>query len=239
MIKLKFIFTILITFLLPLKMSLAQDFPSSNSKNYETKTIKKNNEIEIRLIPKNPPAKIENKQEPKDSIPLNEITENSDIKENNDPISQEIEATKEPEIIYEKKAEENNLIVDQVLEAETKNTNLNRENSLKLWREEQRRLREERIKARHEESRKKYQSLKEKSVIKQAENLDKNPKKYEASKSSMINYYNNSTSSQIIQNQNSSPASTNTNIVNSNTPTALEPAKPMSNAPTPSNQISR
>ncbi len=220
-------------------MSSAQDYSSSNSKNYETKTIKKNNEIEIRLIPKNPPAKIENKQEPKNSIQLDEVTENSDINENNDTISQEIEATKEPEIIYEKKAEENNLNVEEVSEIQTKNANLNRENSLKLWREEQRRLREERIKARHEESRKKYQALKEKSAIKQAENLDKNPKNNETSKNLIINYNNNSIPPNFNQNQIPEKNSTNTNIVNSNAPITPEPVKPMSNSPTPSNQISR
>ena len=57
MLKLRFILHILIIFLSSLKICFAQEVSSSNSKNYETKTIKKNNEIEIRLIPKKPPTK--------------------------------------------------------------------------------------------------------------------------------------------------------------------------------------
>ena len=121
MLKLKFILHILIIFLSSLKICFAQEISSSNSKSYETKTIKKNNEIEIRLIPKNLPPKIEKKLEPKQSIAPDEIIENHNKTENNNSISSEIQEPKEPEIIYEKKAEENNLSSEEVNSIQVQN----------------------------------------------------------------------------------------------------------------------
>ena len=54
--KLKIFIKIFLLILFTSKPSFAQEISSSNSKNYETKTVKKDNEIEIRLIPKNPPV---------------------------------------------------------------------------------------------------------------------------------------------------------------------------------------
>ena len=239
MLKLKFILHILIIFLSSLKICFAQEISSSSSKNYETKTIKKNNEIEIRLIPKNPPPKIEKKLEPKQSIAPDEIIENHNKTENNNSISSEIQEPKEPEIIYEKKAEENNLSSEEVNSIQVQNANLVRENSLKLWREEQRKMREERIKARHEESRKKYQALKEKNVIKEMENANKNSKENKNSKNSMVNYYDESIAPTTLQNQNSNAIPTNANTTNTDGARANDSSNSISNATNPLNQNNR
>ena len=139
------IFTyIFLLILLIIKTSSAQEISPANSKSYEAKTIKKDNEIEIRLIPKNPPQKIERAP----TKIQNSVDEENDTELEN-------EATKDSEMVYEKKAEDNDLSPEVTNNIKTKNANSAREDSLKLWREEQKKLREERIKARKEEARKK------------------------------------------------------------------------------------
>ena len=162
--KLNIFFNIFLINLLLIKPSFAQEISSTNSKNYETKTVKKDNEIEIRLIPKNPPEKVENLDV--------EDSEASDEADDTDPDTQEVAGEKDQEMVYNKNSDGNNLSAQELADIKAKNSNIARENSLKLWREEQKRLREERIKSRKEESRKKYQAQKERSVIKEIENLN-------------------------------------------------------------------
>jgi hypothetical protein len=198
------IFLLIIFIVIP---SFAQEISSSNSKNYEAKTIKKNNEIEIRLIPKNPPPKIEK------NVKENKITiEDEDISElESEDSTINNEATKNPEMVYEKKVEDDNSSTQEVNNIESKNANSAKEDSLKLWREEQRKLREERIEARKEEARKKYQAQKERSVIKEIENLNQKLKQAKSSKNIMPNYYGGSTTSTSPQNQNSGTVPANSN----------------------------
>ena len=141
--KFKIFIKIFLLIIFIAKPSLAQEISSSNSKNYETKTIKKDNEIEIRLIPKNPPPKIE-KIAKENKIAV--VDEDSSESESEDPAINN-EATRDSEMVYEKSVEDNVPITQEV-----KNANSAREESLKLWREEQRKLREERIEARKEEA---------------------------------------------------------------------------------------
>lgn len=188
------------------KPSLAQEISSSNSKNYETKTIKKDNEIEIRLIPKNPPPKVE-KIAKENKIAV--VDEDSSESESEDPAINN-EATKDSEMVYEKSVEDNVPITQEV-----KNANSAREESLKLWREEQRKLREERIEARKEEARKKYQAQKERSVIKEIENLNQKLKENKNSKNSTANFYSGSTTPNSPQNQNSGTIPANPNATTS------------------------
>lgn len=239
MLKLNFILHILIIFLSSLKICFAQEISSSNSKNYETKTTKKNNEIEIRLIPKKSPPKIEKKLEPKEQIISDEIIENHNKTENNNSISSAIKEPKDPEIIYEKKAEENNLSTEEVNSIQVENANLVRENSLKLWREEQRKLREERIKARNEESRKKYQAFREKNIAKEMENANKNSKENKNSKNLLVNYYDESTAPTALQNQNSNAIPTNANTTNTGGSRFNDSSNSISNTTNPLNQNNR
>ena len=193
------------------KPSIAQEISSSNSKNYEAKTIKKDNEIEIRLIPKNPPAKIEKTPTVNQNSNLDE--EESDSESEDPAINNE--ATKDSEMVYEKKVEDNVPIIQDANNPQTKKTNSAREESLKLWREEQRKLREQRIEARKEEARKKYQAQKERSVIKEIENLNQKLKETNPSKNTLPNYYGGSTSSTSPQNQNSGTIQVNPNATTS------------------------
>ena len=170
--KLNIFFNIFLINLLLIKPSFAQEISSTNSKNYETKTVKKDNEIEIRLIPKNPPV-IAPKNPPEKVENLDvEDSEASDEADDTDPDTQEVAGEKDQEMVYNKNSDGNNLSAQELADIKAKNSNIARENSLKLWREEQKRLREERIKSRKEESRKKYQAQKERSVIKEIENLN-------------------------------------------------------------------
>ena len=191
---------------LSIKTAWTQEISSSNSKNYETKTIKKDNEIEIRLIPKNPPPKVE-KIAKENKIAV--VDEDSSESESEDPAINN-EATKDSEMVYEKSVEDNVPITQEV-----KNANSAREESLKLWREEQRKLREERIEARKEEARKKYQAQKERSVIKEIENLNQKLKENKNSKNSTANFYSGSTTPNSPQNQNSGTIPANSNATNS------------------------
>ena len=240
--KLKIFIKIFLLIIFIAKPSLAQEISSTNSKSYEAKTIKKDNEIEIRLIPKNPPPKIE-------KTPI--TTQDSVEEEDNSAL--ENEATKDSEMVYEKSVEDDNANAQDVTNIQNKNANSAKEDSLKLWREEQRKLREERIEARKEEARKKYQAQKERSVIKEVENLNKKLKADKSSKNIMPNYYGGSTAPTSLQNQNSGtianvPNSTNNSngaqIVNSpnsnsNSNTAstssngnINPSTPPANIPT-------
>jgi hypothetical protein len=209
--KFKFFIKIFLLIFLITKPSFAEEISSSNSKSYEAKTIKKDNEIEIRLIPKNPPPKVEkivkeNKNSNEDEDALESESEDPAI--NN-------EATKDSEMVYEKKVEDNVPIIQDANNPQTKKTNSAREESLKLWREEQRKLREERIEARKEEARKKYQAQKERSVIKEVENLNQKLKETNPSKNTLPNYYGGSTSSTSPQNQNSGTIQVNPNATTS------------------------
>jgi hypothetical protein len=168
--------------LLFIRTSFAQEISSTNSKNYETKTVKKDNEIEIRLIPKNPPviapknppAKVDNLDD--------EDLESLDAVDDTDLDNQEVADEKDQEMVYKKNSDGNNFSAKELADIKAKNSNIARGNSLNLWREEQKRLREERIKSRKEESRKKYQAQKERSVIKEIENLNQNLKNEEGLK---------------------------------------------------------
>ena len=193
------------------KPSLAQEISSSNSKSYEAKTIKKDNEIEIRLIPKNPPPKIE-KIAKENKITV-EDEDGSELESEDPAINNE--ATTDSEMVYEKSVEDNKPALQEADNSQTKNANSAKEDSLKLWREEQRKLREERIEARKEEARKKYQAQKERSVIKEIENLNQKLKQAKSSKNTMPNYYGGSTTPTSPQNQNSGTIPTNTNATNS------------------------
>jgi hypothetical protein len=219
--KFKIFIKIFLLIIFIAKSSLAQEISSSNSKNYETKTIKKDNEIEIRLIPKNPPPKIEK------IAKENKITvadENSSELESEDPAINN-EATKDSEMVYEKSVEDNVPTTQEV-----KNANSAREESLKLWREEQRKLREERIEARKEEARKKYQAQKERSVIKEIENLNQKLKENKNSKNSTANFYSGSTTPNSPQNLNSGTIPANSNTTTSSGSTVATSPNSNSNA---------
>jgi len=173
--KLNIFFNIFLINLLLIKPSFAQEISSSNSKTYETKTIKKDNEIEIRLIPKNPPVKVEKDLADEDS-------EDSDESDDADPDTENAGDEKDQEMVYNKNSDGKNFSTQELADIKAKNSNKVRENALNLWREEQKRLREERIKSRKEESRKKYQAQKERSVIKEIENLNQKLKNEQVTK---------------------------------------------------------
>ena len=181
--KLNIFFNIFLINLLLIKPSFAQEISPTNSKTYETKTIKRDNEIEIRLIPKNPPViipkntpvKIEKDLDGEDSEALDET-------DDTDPDTENAGDEKDQEMIYKKNSDGNNFSAKELADIKAKNSNIARENGLSLWREEQKRLREERIKSRKEESRKKYQAQKERSVIKEIENLNQKLKNEQATK---------------------------------------------------------
>jgi hypothetical protein len=239
--KLTIFFNIFLLISLSIKTAWAQEISSTNSKSYEAKTIKKDNEIEIRLIPKNPPPKIEKTP----------ITTQDSVGEK-DGSALENEATRDSEIVYEKSVEDDNANAQDVTNIQNKNANSAREDSLKLWREEQRKLREERIEARKEEARKKYQAQRERSIIKEVENLNQKLKADKSSKNIMPNYYGGSTAPTTSQNQNSGtianvPTTNNSNGAqianspnsNSNSNTAstssngnINPSTPPANIPT-------
>ncbi len=239
--KLPIFFNIFLLISLSIKTAWAQEISSSNSKNYEAQTVKKDNEIEIRLIPKNPPPKVE-------KIP----TKIQDSVDEEDDSALENEATKDSEMVYEKSVEDNKPALQEADNSQTKNANSAREESLKLWREEQRKLREERIEARKEEARRKYQAQRERSVIKEVENLNQKLKADKSSKNIMPNYYGGSTAPTTSQNQNSGtianvPTTNNSNGAqianspnsNSNSNTAstssngnINPSTPPANIPT-------
>lgn len=239
--KLPIFFNIFLLISLSIKTAWAQEISSSNSKNYEAQTVKKDNEIEIRLIPKNPPPKVE-------KIP----TKIQDSVDEEDDSALENEATKDSEMVYEKSVEDNKPALQEADNSQTKNANSAREESLKLWREEQRKLREERIEARKEEARRKYQAQRERSVIKEVENLNQKLKADKSSKNIMPNYYGGSTAPTTSQNQNSGtianvPTTNNSNGAqianspnsnsNSNTSSTssngnINPSTPPANIPT-------
>lgn len=224
--KLQIFFNIFLIILLTIKIAWAQEISSSNSKNYETKTIKKDNEIEIRLIPKNPPPKIEKiANENKNAV---EDEDNSELESEDPAINNE--ATKDSEMVYERKVEDNNLSTQEVNDIQLKNANSAREDSLKLWRKEQRKLREERINARKEEARKKYQAQKERSVIKEIENLNQKLKEDKNFKNSTANFYGGSTTSSSPQNQNSGTIPANSNVTTSSGATVSAPSNSNSNS---------
>jgi hypothetical protein len=226
--KFKIFIKIFLLISLSIKTALAQEISSSNSKNYETKTIKKDNEIEIRLIPKNPPPKVE--KIAKENKNLNE-DEDSSESESEDPAINN-EATKDSEMVYEKSVEDDNSSNQEVNNIQSKNANSAREESLKLWREEQRKLREERIEARKEEARKKYQAQRERSVIKEVENLNQKLKENKNSKNTMPNYYGGSTTPTTPQNQNlgTIPANSNATTASGSTVTTSPNSNSNSNA---------
>ncbi len=219
--KFKIFIKIFLLIIFITKSSLAQEISSTNSKSYEAKTIRKDNEIEIRLIPKNPPPKIE--KIAKENKIIVEDEDGSEL-ENEDPAINN-EATKDSKMVYEKSVEDNVPITQEV-----KNANSAREESLKLWREEQRKLREERIEARKEEARKKYQAQKERSVIKEIENLNQKLKENKNSKNSTANFYSGSTTPNSPQNQNSGTIPANPNATTSSGSTVATPPNSNSNS---------
>ena len=218
---------------LSIKTAWTQEISSSNSKNYETKTIKKDNEIEIRLIPKNPPPKVEKTPT---EIPKSNLEKIESDKDSEDSAINN-EATKDSEMVYEKNVEDYNSSNQEVNNIQSKNANSAKEDSLKLWREEQRKLREERIEARKEEARKKYQAQKERSVIKEIENLNQKLKQAKSSKNTMPNYYSGSTTPTTPQNQNSGtiPANSNSTTSSGSTVTTSPSSNSSSSASSTSN----
>lgn len=228
--KLNIFFNIFLINLLLIKSPFAQEISSTNSKTYEAKTIKKDNEIEIRLIPKNPPVIIP-KNPPvkveKDSD--DEDDEDSDESDDTDPDAQKVEGEKDQEMVYNKNSDGKNFSAQELAEIKAKNSNMARENSLKLWREEEKRLREERIKSRKEESRKKYQAQKERSVIKEIENLNQKLKNEQAIK----NYQNLGGSNPSFTYQAQPLNSGTVPVTNSpSAPVVNSPATPSSNTST-------
>ena len=181
--KLNIFFNIFLINLLLIKPSFAQEISPTNSKTYETKTIKRDNEIEIRLIPKNPPVIIPKNPPVKIEKDLDgEDSEALDESDDTDPDTENTGDEKDQEMIYKKNSDGNNFSAKELADIKAKNSNIARENGLSLWREEQKRLREERIKSRKEESRKKYQAQKERSVIKEIENLNQKLKNEQETK---------------------------------------------------------
>ena len=232
--KLNIFFNIFLINLLLIKSPFAQEISSTNSKTYEAKTIKKDNEIEIRLIPKNPPViipknppvKVEKDSDDEDS----EDDEDSDESDDTDPDAQKVEGEKDQEMVYNKNSDGKNFSAQELAEIKAKNSNMARENSLKLWREEEKRLREERIKSRKEESRKKYQAQKERSVIKEIENLNQKLKNEQAIK----NYQNLGGSNPSFTYQAQPLNSGTVPVTNSpSAPVVNSPATTPSNTPSP------
>ena len=235
--KLNIFFNIFLINLLFIKPSFAQEIPSTNSKTYEAKTIKKDNEIEIRLIPKNPPVivpknppvKVEKDLADEDS----EDVEDSEDSDETDPDTQKVEGKKDQEMVYSKNSDGKNFSAQELSDIKAKNSNIARENSLKLWREEQKRLREERIKSRKEEARKKYQAQKERSVIKEIEDLNQKLKNERTTK----NYQNLEGSNVYVPNQVQPSNSATVPITNSSSGTVVNSGSmPTSN---PSTQTTR
>ena len=238
--KLNIFFNIFLINLLFIKPSFAQEIPSTNSKTYEAKTIKKDNEIEIRLIPKNPPVKVPKNPPVKvekdlaneDSKDV-EDSEDSDETDDTDPDNQKVEGENDQEMVYSKNSDDKNFSAQELSDIKAKNSNIARENSLKLWREEQKRLREERIKSRKEEARKKYQAQKERSVIKEIEDLNQKLKNEQSTK----NYQNLGGSNVYVPNQVQPSNSATVPVTNSSSGTVVNSGSmPTSN---PSTQPSR
>ena len=230
--KLKIFIKIFLLILFSTKPSFSQEISSTNSKSYEAKTIKKDNEIEIRLIPKNPPAKIEKTPTANQNSNLDE--EESDLESEDPEVNNE--ATNNSEIVYEKSVGDNVSKIQDTNNSQTKKANSAREESLKLWREEQRKLREQRIEARKEEARKKYQAQKERSVIKEIENLNQKLKQDKSSNNISPNYNAGSTNPTFPQNQNSviNPANSNA-TTSSGSAVATSPNSNSNNSSTSSN----
>ena len=227
--KLNIFFNIFLINLLLIKSPFAQEISSTNSKTYEAKTIKKDNEIEIRLIPKNPPVKVEKDLDDEEEDE-DEDDEDSDESDDTDPDAQKVEGEKDQEMVYNKNSDGKNFSAQELAEIKAKNSNMARENSLKLWREEEKRLREERIKSRKEESRKKYQAQKERSVIKEIENLNQKLKNEQAIK----NYQNLGGSNPSFTYQAQPLNSGTVPVTNSpSAPVVNSPATTPSNTPSP------
>ncbi len=230
--KLNIFFNIFLINLLFIKPSFAQEIPSINSKTYEAKTIKKDNEIEIRLIPKNPPVKVEKDLANEDSKDVKD-SEDSDETDDTDPDNQKVEGENDQEMVYSKNSDGKNFSAQELSDIKAKNSNIARENSLKLWREEQKRLREERIKSRKEEARKKYQSQKERSVIKEIEDLNQKLKNERTTK----NYQNLEGSNVYVPNQVQPSNTATVPVTNSSSGTVVNSGSmPTSN---PSTQTTR
>ena len=148
--KIKNFIKIFLLILFSIKVSFAQEISSTNSKNYETKTTKNNNQIEIRLIPKNPPSPLQNS-----------VTPEISNQEDDDKKLDEIDNSNE-NMIYQKRNGENDF--DDLNDSKkSKNDNL------KEWREEQKKLREERIRQRNEIAKQKFLENKKRSIIKESE----------------------------------------------------------------------
>ena len=229
--KLNIFFNIFLINLLFIKPSFAQEIPSTNSKTYEAKTIKKDNEIEIRLIPKNHPVKVEKDLANEDSKDV-EDSEDSDETDDTDPDNQKVEGENDQEMVYSKNSDGKNFSAQELSDIKAKNSNIARENSLKLWREEQKRLREERIKSRKEEARKKYQAQKERSVIKEIEDLNQKLKNEQSTK----NYQNLGGSNVYVPNQVQPSNSATVPVTTSSSGTVNPGSMPTSN---PSTQTTR
>jgi len=201
---------IFLLILFSIKVSFAEEISSTNSKNYETKTTKNNNQIEIRLIPKNPPS-------PKQNLVTQEILN----QENDDKKLDEINKSNE-DMIYQKRNGENDF--DDF--TDSKNDNL------KEWREKQKKLREERIRQRNEIAKQKFLENKKRSIIKDSEeqikiNNEKNLKTSNKNLSQTSNNNSNNLSpTNSIPATNSNIASQPTNSVPITNPSSTIPASP-------------
>jgi len=137
-----------------------QTSPSS-PKNYETQAIKNNNQIEIRLIPKNTPPKSVDKSEEIISSDVvggesSSTTLNANIQD----------GESEEDMVYQKSTGE-----DDFNESQIEKPNKSGKINIEKWREEQRKQREDRIKKRNEEAKQKFQQIKSRSIIRENEEM--------------------------------------------------------------------
>jgi hypothetical protein len=203
--KIKNFIKIFLLILFSIKESFAQEISSTNSKNYETKTTKNNNQIEIRLIPKNPP-----------SPPQNSVIPEISNQEDEDKKLDEIDNSNE-NMIYQKRNGENDF-------NDLNDSKKSKDDNLKEWREEQKRLREERIRQRNEIAKQKFLENKKRSIIKESEeqtriNNEKNLKNSNKNSNNLLSTNSAPASNSNVASQptNSAPAS-NSNIAPATSP---------------------
>jgi hypothetical protein len=225
-----FIYLFLIFFANSFNFLMAQENinNSSSNKKYETKTVKNQDQIEIRLIPKNPV-----------NPPTNQNSEIDD-----EEFAEEIDQPND-KMIYQKSNGRNDF-------EDTKLSNNSKQDSLKSWREQQKKLREERIRQRDQSAKQKFLENKQRSVIKEMEmlakirneNALKNPTSSTVNNSSSNSTQNssssNNSSASNSESQTSSTSSsnnqtsTNSSTNSNSTPTNSTPTStPASSSPTP------
>ncbi|NBX52631.1 MAG: hypothetical protein EBT63_03170 [Proteobacteria bacterium] len=205
---------------------------ASSSKNYETQAIKNNNQIEIRLIPKNtPPQKVD---KPQEAISENFVNEESSSKTTKkDPEDSALQDSElDEDMVYKKSTGE-----DDFNESNLEKINKSNKTNIEKWREEQRKQREERIKKRNLEAKQKFQQIKSRSIIKEAEeirlkNMQNQQNNNQKTSSPAISYsYNPSSPS-------TNPSSSNTSQQNQSNSSSTNPStneKPQTSPSIPTN----